>query len=266
MSPWVVTSNCRHGPSRAIAVMGRHERFRSELAAGFEAQKKNANLDGDVLLSVSTEDQTSTCTTGSCFGRSRNSRTMSSAAAPEKQPPQQESPSVEDWRQQGTADLDVAPSYSPGRNETSRTGPNAPPELAQTDFACSASGETKKLEPTFGLHRELDESRRLKVMNRTASPRELAEFQVFPRRCQRVGKMGVATRTVVKIVVKTPPTTADGGQAQRQQGGGTVWIDQGALGPLRRALGAKASCEHQVRPSQGRASPPREGFPRAPAS
>ena len=34
------------------AAMGRHERFRSELAAGFEAQKKKANLDGDVLLSV----------------------------------------------------------------------------------------------------------------------------------------------------------------------------------------------------------------------
>ena len=38
--PWAVTSNCCHGPSRATAAMGRHERFRSELAAGFEAQKK----------------------------------------------------------------------------------------------------------------------------------------------------------------------------------------------------------------------------------
>ena len=164
--------------------MGRHERFRSELAAGFEAQKKKTNLDGDVLLSVSTEDQASACTTGSCFGRSRNSRTMSSAAAPEKQPPQHESPSVEDWRQQGTADLDVAPSYSRGWNETSRTGPNAPPELAQPDFACSASDGTTKLEPTFGLHGEMDKSRRLKVMYPTASPQELVEFQVFPRRCQ----------------------------------------------------------------------------------
>ena len=43
-------SACSHGPSRAVAIMGRHERFRSELAAGFEAQKKKANLDGDVLL------------------------------------------------------------------------------------------------------------------------------------------------------------------------------------------------------------------------
>ena len=99
LPPWAVTSNCRHGPSRATAAMGRHEQlpswaatFRSELAAGFEAQKKKANLDGDVLLSVSTEDQTSACTTGSCFGRSRNSRTVSSAAAPEKQPPQHEFP------------------------------------------------------------------------------------------------------------------------------------------------------------------------------
>ena len=45
-------SACRHGPSRKIAVMDRHERIRSELAAGFEAQKKKGNLDGGVLLSV----------------------------------------------------------------------------------------------------------------------------------------------------------------------------------------------------------------------
>ena len=151
--PWAVTSNCRHGPSRAIAVMGRHERFRSELAAGFEAQKKKCQpgrrrafecLDrrqdvslveyghshgelhraikgreeassaasseeralasepapvapripssSSVTFFLTTEDQTSACTTGGCLGRSRNSRTMSSAAAPEKQPPQHEFP------------------------------------------------------------------------------------------------------------------------------------------------------------------------------
>ena len=55
------------------AAMGRHERFRFELAAGFEAQNKKANLDGDVLLSVWTEDKTSAswstaAATGSCFG------------------------------------------------------------------------------------------------------------------------------------------------------------------------------------------------------
>ena len=27
MSPWAVTSNCRHGPSRAAAAMGRHEQL-----------------------------------------------------------------------------------------------------------------------------------------------------------------------------------------------------------------------------------------------
>ena len=39
--------------------MGHHERFRSELAVGFEEQKKKANRDGDVLLSIGTEDKTS---------------------------------------------------------------------------------------------------------------------------------------------------------------------------------------------------------------
>ena len=57
----------------------------------------------------------------------------------------------------------VAPSYSRGRDETSRTGPNAPLEPAQPDFACSTSNETKKL--------ETDEFRRLEVMYPTASPR-----------------------------------------------------------------------------------------------
>ena len=80
-----------------------------------------------------------------------------------------------------SAGLDVAPSYSRGRGETSRTEPNAPLELAQPDIACSASGETKKLEPIFGLHYEMDEFRRLKVMYPTASSRELAEFQVFAK-------------------------------------------------------------------------------------
>ena len=135
LPPWAVTSNCRHGPSRAITVMGRHERFRSKLDAGFDAQKKKTNLDGDVLLSVSTEDQTSACTTGSCVGRSRNSRTMSSAAAPEKQPPQHEFALLRGRASAGNCgDLDVAPSYSrgggmklPAQGRTpSRTSPAAP--------------------------------------------------------------------------------------------------------------------------------------------
>ena len=75
----------------------------------------------------------------------------------------------------------MAPSYLRGRNETSHTGPNAPLELTQSDFACSASDETKKLQAAFGLHGEIDEFRRLKVMYPTAFPRELAEFQVFAK-------------------------------------------------------------------------------------
>ena len=75
----------------------------------------------------------------------------------------------------------MAPSYSRGRDETSRTGPNAPLELAQPDFTCSASDETKKLERSFGLHGEMDEFRPLKVMHPTASPRELAELHVFAK-------------------------------------------------------------------------------------
>ena len=81
LPPWAVTSNCRHGPSRAIPL---------RTCRGLRGEEEKGQ--GDVLLSVSTEDRTSACTTGSCFGRSRNSRTMSSAAAPEKQPPQHEFP------------------------------------------------------------------------------------------------------------------------------------------------------------------------------
>ena len=79
---------------------------------------------------------------------------------------------------ENSASLDVAPSYSRGRDETSRTGPNALLEPAQPDFLCSALNETK-LEPTFGLRGKMDEFRRLKVTYPTAPPRELADFQVF---------------------------------------------------------------------------------------
>ena len=82
------------------AVMGRHERFRSELSTGFKVEKNKANLDwkralecldrkGDVSLAEHEH------TAGSCIGRSRNSRKASSAAASDKQPPQQKSPYIE---------------------------------------------------------------------------------------------------------------------------------------------------------------------------
>ena len=43
---------CHHWPSRASATMDHHEIFRSELAAGFEVEKKRPTWAGDVLLSV----------------------------------------------------------------------------------------------------------------------------------------------------------------------------------------------------------------------
>ena len=52
---------------------------------------------------------------------------------------------------------------------------------SRTSSEARVLDETKKLESTFGLHGEMDEFRRLKVMYPTASPRELAEFQVFAK-------------------------------------------------------------------------------------
>ena len=83
------------------AAMGRHEQSPSwaatsnsgpSLPRASRRRRKSANLDGDVLLSVWTEDKTSaswstTAATGSCIGRSRNARKRS-------QPPiQREKPS-----------------------------------------------------------------------------------------------------------------------------------------------------------------------------
>ncbi|CAM9141487.1 unnamed protein product [Ascophyllum nodosum] len=80
-----------------------------------------------------------------------------------------------------SADLDVAPSYSRGWDETSRTEPDAPLEPAPPDFSCRASKETNTFEPTFGLRGGMDEFRRLKAVYPTASSREPAEFQVFAK-------------------------------------------------------------------------------------
>ena len=46
------TAPCPSKIQGVRAAIGRHERFHSELSAGFEAEKKKANLDGVVLLSV----------------------------------------------------------------------------------------------------------------------------------------------------------------------------------------------------------------------
>ena len=77
--------------------------------------------------------------------------------------------------------LDAAPSYSRGRDETSRTEPDAPLEPAQLDFSCHASKETNKFRPTFGLRGEMDEFRRLESMYPSISSRELAKFEAFAK-------------------------------------------------------------------------------------
>ena len=79
------------------------------------------------------------------------------------------------------AGQDVAPSYSRGQDEISHKEPDTSLEPAQPDCATHALKETNKSEPTVGLHGEMDEFRRLKVMYPTASTRELAEFQVFAK-------------------------------------------------------------------------------------
>ena len=169
------------------AVMDRSERFRSELAPGFGAEKKKPNLDWrralecldrrrDVSLAEydsrhrelhraikDLEDNILSCRSRDAAATARVSllRELASVGTP--------------------AGPDVAPSYSRGWDEISRKEPNAPLEPAQPDLATRASKETNKSEPTFGLHGEMDEFRRLKVMYPTASTRELAEFQVFAK-------------------------------------------------------------------------------------
>ena len=72
--------------------MGRHERLRSELAAGFEAQKKKYPPGCRHALECLDRRQDIRLVEygrshGELLGGVRNSRKMSSAAAPEKKPP-----------------------------------------------------------------------------------------------------------------------------------------------------------------------------------
>ena len=170
--------------------MRRHERFRSELAAGFEAENKT-NLDWRRALECldrrrivslaehdhrhrelhrtikKLEESILSCRSREAAVTARVSllRELASARNP--------------------AGLEVAPSYSRGREETSRTEPDAPLEPAPPDFACHASKETYYFEPTFGLRGEMDDIRRLKAMYPNTSSRELAKFQVFAKAWQR---------------------------------------------------------------------------------
>ena len=130
-----------------------------------------------VAFLLTTEDQTSACTTGSCFGRSRNLRTMSSAAALEKQLPQHEFPLLR------------------GRASAGNCGPRRGTELfsgAEFNFPHRAErpaglrlqrlGRDEEDERTFGLHGEMDEFRRLKVMYPTVPnclPSRICRIPVF---------------------------------------------------------------------------------------
>ena len=169
------------------ATMDCLERFRSELAAGFEADKKKANLDWKHTLErldrrrdVSLveydrrhrelhraikefEENVLSCRSREAAATARVSLLRELASAG------------------NSAGLDVAPSYSRGWDETSRTEPDATLEPTQLDFACHASKEANKFEPTLGLRGEMDEFRRLKDMYPIASSRELVEFQDFAK-------------------------------------------------------------------------------------
>ena len=144
------------------ATMDRHERFHSELAAGFETETKKANMDWRRALECldrrrdaslaeydrrhrelhraikDLEESVLSCRSREVAATARVSllRELASAGNP--------------------AGLDVAPSYSRGRDQTSRKEPDAPLEPAQSDFVTGASKEANKFEPTFRLHDEMD--------------------------------------------------------------------------------------------------------------
>ena len=104
----------------------------------------------------------------------------------------------------------MAPSYSRGRDETSRTEADAPLEPAPPNFAYSASKETKTIEPTFGLRGEMDKFHRLKAMYPDASSRELAEFQVFAKAMATHREDGRGSEAAVETIMETLVTTSGG--------------------------------------------------------
>ena len=161
-----------------------------------------------------------------------------------------------------SAGLDVALRYSRGRDETSRTGPNAPLELAQPDFVCSALDETKKLESTFGLHGEMDEFRRLNIMYSTASHRELAEFQVFAKAVAARREDGCGSED--RGEDNEEDTGDDRRRGRHRQQAAARRMD--GMDQPGRARPAPESARSEgprrnIRCEQSRASPAREGFP-----
>ena len=137
------------------ATMDRHERFRSELAAGFEAEKKKANMDWRRALECLDRRRDV-----SLAEYDRGHRELHRAIKDLEE-------SVLSCRSREVAttarvsllrELASAgnPAGSRGRDETSRKEPDAPLEPVQSDFVTRAPKETNKYELTFGLHGEMD--------------------------------------------------------------------------------------------------------------
>ena len=122
VSPWAVTSNYRHGPPQAIplrtcrGLRGAEEKGQPGWRRAFECFDRRPDISlyhGELLRAIKElEEDVLSCRSGEAAATARVSLFRGLASAG------------------NSADLDVAPSYSRGRNETSCTGPNAPPELA----------------------------------------------------------------------------------------------------------------------------------------
>ena len=179
------------------AAMGHPERLRPEFTAGFKAENDKANLDWRRTLG--TLDRIRDVSLAEFNHRRRKLQRASkeleeivlSCRSREAATKAQVSVFRELASAKNPGSLEVAPSISRRRDETSRTEPNAPLDPASLDFAGPAYKETTKFEPTFGLRGGMDEFRRLKGMHPNASPRELAEIQVFAKavaRCREDGR------------------------------------------------------------------------------
>ena len=147
------------------AAMGRHERFHSGVAAGFETDKNKINLDWRHALECL--DRRRDVSLAEYNRRHRELRraieeleeSVLSCRSREAAATAQISLLRELESAGNSAGLDVAPSYSRGRDETSCTEPGAPLEPTPPYFSYRASKETNKVKPTFGLRGERDEFR-----------------------------------------------------------------------------------------------------------
>ena len=133
LPPWAVTSNCRHGPPRAIPLQTCRGLRRAEekdqpgWRRPFECFDRRPDISlyhGELRRAIKElEDDVLSCRSGEAATTARVSPPSRTGVSRELRGPRR-----------GTE------LFSGGRNETSRTGPNAQP-----DFACSASKETRKM-------------------------------------------------------------------------------------------------------------------------